>query len=41
VRSITEQVSQTACSGDGGMVSEAKAQGNAWDMPTETTTAGR
>ena len=39
--SITEQVSQTACIGLGGMVSEAKAQGNAWDRPTETTTVGR
>jgi len=25
----------------GGMVSEANAQGNAWDTPTETTTVGR
>jgi len=41
VGSITEQVSQTACTGLGGMVSEANAQGNAWDMPTETTTVGR
>jgi hypothetical protein len=41
VGSITEQVSQTACTRLGGMVSEANAQGNAWDMPTETTTVGR
>ena len=41
VGSITEQVSQTACTGSGGMVSEANAQGNAWDMPTEITTVGR
>ena len=39
--SITEQVSQTACTDLGGMVSEANAQGNAWDMPPETTTVGR